>query len=283
MIGLKTDADARLGITYNGFTLNDPDDDDHDVVEVSEVIPQQTYESVTDPRQGKDGLEAADARKIAYLLVVRGVIRAPSLQRLYDRIEEMAVAFDPALASLNNPSVNGFLPLDFSIPTVDDTWTDNLIPSRYYTRTLRPIAPPDSRFTGTNTLYEMTLLCRDPRRYLQTTETQAGAGTAENPRADYISYPTITITMSGAGSATYQLANTTVGGTLWLNLSALIAADVVVVDMDTQLVTINGTASNGIVLAATTFWHMKPGNNTLTITNGTNATTSTEWRPAFVL
>ena len=284
MIGLFDDAGARLPITYNGVTLNSPTDNENDIIEVAEAVGGTTYDAVTDPRQLIDGMEAYPARKIARSIVIRGTVRAPTIARLYDRMEALAVAFDPALASLNNASTYGFLAFDFSVPTLDLTnYPSGLIPSRYYIRTLKPIDPPDSRYIGTSQHYEMTLLCRDPRRYLQSTSSLADAGTAANTKADYISWPTVTITMSGAGSATYQVTNSTLGKSVYLDLSGRTGGDVVAVDMELKKVTINGTENNGIVGASTQWWWIKPGNNTIAITNGTNASTSSVWRPAFVL
>jgi hypothetical protein len=287
VISLFTQAGARLAITYNGITLNNPTDPDDDWIEVYDCTSQTSYEAVTDPNQNRDGMEVYDARKIARTILVRGAIRVPAtrLARLTDRFELLAVAFDPALASLNNPTVNGFLAFDFSVLTEDTAtnYPDGIIPSRYYARALKPPDPMDARDGGTARAFELTMLCRDPRRYLQSTVTLAGAGTFANTKADYISWPTITITMSGAGSATYQLANSTVGRTLRLDLSGRANLDVVVVDMEQQKVTINGTENEGIVNATSQWWYMKPGNNTITITNGTAATTSTVARPAFVI
>ena len=168
-------------------------------------------------------------------------------------------------------------------PLDTTNYPDGLIPSRYYARALKPPDPVVGTAHGTGQNFDLVLLCRDPRRYLQSTVTLAGAGTAANTKADYISWPTVTITMAGAGSATYQLANSTLTKTVWLDLSGRSASDIVVVDMENQKVTINGTENNGIVGSSTAWWYVKPGNNTIAITNGTNATTSTVWRPAFVI
>lgn len=278
--------DVRLATTYNSFVFNDPTADDNDYAEITDILPQSNFDAITDPNQQKDGLEAYGAKKVARTFVVRGVMRAPSIPRLYDRIEAMAVALDPALASYSNPSVEGFLPWDFSVPTENlTTYPNGLIPSRYYARGLKPPDPPDSRLIGTSVPFEFSMLCRDPRRYLQTTSSLSGGGTAANTKADYPSWPIITITMSGAGSATYQIANTTLAGspTIWLNLSGRSASDIVVVDSERQSVTVNGTVNDGLVGSATSWWFLQAGNNTITITNGTNASTSTLWRPAFAL
>jgi hypothetical protein len=284
MWAIFDDSHRRLAATFNGLTLNDPTDDPQDYYEISEIVPRTSYEAVTDANAQRDGMEVYEARKVVRTILVRGMIRAPSIAALYDKTEALAVAFDPALASLNNPSTDGFLPLDFSVPTEDRTnYLDGFIPSRYYLRALDPPDPPDSRYIGTSQRFAMTLMARDPRRYLQSTLTLAGAGTFANTKADYISWPTVTITMAGAGSSTYQVANSTLGRTVWLDLSGRSPSDIVVVDMENQQVTINGTVNNGIVGTSTAWFWVKPGNNTIAVTNGTNATTSTTARPAFVI
>jgi len=283
MISLFDGTRRRLAVTFNGLTLNNPSDVSDDTYELNTVAGMTVVDAIAELRPEGDGMEVYDARKVSRLVRIEGVIRAPTLARFYDKVKLLAKTFDPALVSLNNPTVNGFLALDFTVLTEDDaTYPDGLVLSRYYCRPRTLVEPIDSQYSGTASAFNIELQLRDPRRYLQTTTSLAGTGTAANTRADYPSFPTVTITATGAGSATYSVANTTLGKTLTLNLSGLVNNDVVVVDMEKKSITKNGTATPSLYVSGD-YWRLDPGNNTVTVSNPTNVTTATVWRSAFCL
>jgi phage-related protein len=182
----------------------------------------------------------------------------------------------------NNPT-DSFLALDFSTPTTDTVnFANGLMASRYYVRARVAPEPMVTSWTGWSAMFSLDLLVKDPRRYIQAALSVTGTGTAANTLATTVSWPLVTITASGAGSATYSVANTTLSKTLTLNLSGLVNTNVVVVDMAKAKITKNGVETPSLYVSGN-YWPIQPGNNTITVTNGTNMTTVTSWRVAFVL
>src|SRR3972149_5527062 len=142
MISLFDDARRRLAVTYNGLTLNNPSDVSDDTYELNIVAGVTVVDAIAELRPEGDGMEVYDARKVSRLVRIEGVIRAPTLARFYDKVKLLAKTFDPPPISLHNPTVHGFLALDFSVMTEDDaTYADGLVPSRYYCRPRTLVEP----------------------------------------------------------------------------------------------------------------------------------------------
>jgi len=273
---------TRIAHVYNGLTINQRiGGSNKDIVEVNSVRPQTQVQHIREPREYESGLEAYGAFKRGKLLILQGVIRAASWGALYDRVEEVAAAFDPDVVSRDNPDTYGFLPYDFDVPTADTVnFPTGLMPCRYYLRAEQAFEPPLSQYAGMAVPFSLPLLAADPRRYLQSSSSLAGAGAADNSLATVWSWPTLSIAMSGAGSATFIIANTEASGSLTLKLSTLVNGDAVSVDMERRSIKVNGVDDASLYVAGD-FWHMEPGVNTITVTNGTNAQPTLTWRSAF--
>ena len=290
MIGLVNDPISgplnRLAITYNGLTLNNPADAINNTYQIDSVTPATQFDTITDPSPGSDGMEAYNVFKAARLLTLKGVIRAPSVAALYDKVKLLALSFDPAKITHENPS-GGFLKMTFSVPTLDLTdYSTGLVPSFYYARPRDIPEPTDSTLMGTDLPFKIDMLLIDPNRYYQTQSSQTGAGAIANTLADYRSYPTITITMAGAGSATYTYGLTNsidAAVSLVLNLSSTVNTDVITVDPQNARILKNGTDATGTFYVSGAYPLIEPGTNTVTLTNVTNATTVTTFYPAFCL
>ncbi len=283
------DGETRSTLTYNGLSLNVAVANRSPIYRVDMATPTSILDAVQEMHPTGDGSEVYGARKIAKVYKLDGVVRGDNMAQLCDRIEALAKAFDPAKASHENASSEGFLAFDFSVPTEDTTnYATGLIPSRYYARSQLCVEPAFTAYLGLAAPFRIQLLMRDPRRYLQTETTQAGAGTIDNSLADYRSWPTITITMAGAGSATYKVMNTTAlsgGKSVTLDLSGCVNTDVVVIDMEHKKVTKNGVETPSLVVSgAGTTWDMEiepVASNAISITNPTNATTALAFRRAW--
>jgi hypothetical protein len=209
------------------------------------------------------------------------MLRASSQAAMYDRIEEVAAAFDPALVSHDNPDEAGFLPLDFNVPTADTvTYPTGLIACRYYVRAEAAIEPPFSQHSGLAVPFILSLVAADPRRYTQATESLTGAGIADNSKASYWSWPTLTIAATGVGASNFAIANTTTGESLVLDLSNVSAGESVAVNMERRTISHDGTDSPDYYVSGD-FFHIEPGSNTITVTNATNMSPTLTWRPAF--
>lgn len=284
LIGLHNDAGARLAQTYNGLTLNDPADPENDTFEVNQAIAIAAFDSSLDADPSADGAELTPAKRIQYLVRIDGTVRAPTLAKLYDKKRLLSLAFDPAGTSRANPSTNGVLPYDFSVPTEDtDEYTTGLVPSRYYARSRGSVVPPDSMYTGTACFFSVDLIVPLARRFLQTEDTLAGAGEADN-EGDAPTWPTLTITMAGAGNAAYAITRDgpdTGSETLTLDLSGLSNGEVVIVDLRIKHITVDGVDAPELYVSGD-FFDLDPGVNDISYANTTNATSSLAWRRAWV-
>lgn len=273
---------TRIAHVYNGLTINQRiGGSNKDIVEVNSVRVQTQIQHIREPREYESGLEVYGAFKRGKLLTLQGVIRAATWGGLYDRIEEVAAAFDPDAVSRDNPDTFGFLPYDFSVPTADTVnFPTGLMPCRYYARAEQAFEPPLSQYAGIAVPFALPMLAADSRRYLQAVSSLTGAGAADNSIATAWSWPTLTIAMAGAGSATFEITSAEAAGTLVLDLSSCVNSDSVVVDMERGEITKNGVAVPSFYVSGD-FWHVEPGVNTISITNGTNASPTLTWRPAF--
>lgn len=273
MIGLFNPDGTRLTITIEGLELNKESQDDR--FEINLVKPSTTIDFVSDPRQDTDGLEVYAPRKIGRLLVLEGVVRASSIGKLFDMLDSLTGALDPVTLADKYPDTQGFVPLDFTTPSVSGDRA-----CRYYVRPNRIIEPIISQWQPRQeALFKIEFLLRDPRRYLQSQSSLNGTGTAANV-GNFKTWPTVTFTMTGAGHATRQIANQTLSRTLVLNLSGTTNGDVIVVDMETRSIRKNGVYTPSIFVSGD-YWYLDPGNNTIVGANAQNDSVVTAWRSAF--
>jgi hypothetical protein len=287
VIGLYDDSGNRLAVTFPGITLNAPADPADDTFELNSVVTLQPTDGPLEQRPADDGSEVHGLRKQMSIVRLDGTIRAPSLAKLYDKKRLLASAFDPARAAHEDTTDGtGLQALDFSVPTTDtDTWPTGFVPSRYYARSRQVPIPADSQTTGNACFFSVELVVPDARRCSQAEATLSGAGTATN-EGDYRAWPTLTITMAGAGSATYAVTNNPdlsgiASSTLTLDLSGCSAADVVEVDMQSRTTPKNGTDSTDELYVSGDYFEVEPGANVLSYANTTNATSVLGWRHAW--
>jgi len=273
---------TRIAHIYNGLTINQRiGGSNKDIVEVNSVRVQTQIQHIREPREYESGMEAYGAFKRGKLLSLQGIVRATTWGGLYDRIEEVAAAFDPEAVSRDNPDTFGFLPYDFDVPTADTVnFPTGLMPCRYYARAEQAFEPPISQYAGIAVPFALPMLAADSRRYLQSTSQLTGSGIADNSIATTWSWPTLTIAMTGAGSPIFEISSTEAVGTLVLDLSGCVNGDSVAVDMERRKVTKNGVEVPSFYVSGD-FWHMEPGVNTIAIANGTNASPTLTWRSAF--
>ena len=291
MIGIFAENDAtRLAVTYNGLTLNDPADPKDDTYEINTIVYGAQFDQTFDSDPAGDGSEVGNVRRSMLVVRMDGTLRAPSMAKFFDKKVAIAKAFDPALAAYKNatasgvtPATWGVLPMDFSTPTLDTAnYASGFVPSRYYARAKSGVYVPTGQFTGEAGFFSVEMLVPEARRYLQTTSTRNGGGTLDNSLADYPSWPTLTITMAGAGSATYTITRTGTYSTtaLVLNLSGLANGNVVTVDFAKRRIYV-GTTETPSLYVSGDYWEVEPTSQTVSITNTTNATSVVTWRRAW--
>lgn len=286
MFALFDNDDAPLTVTYNGLTMNDLSDP-KDSIRLDSIATQTEIRSVSDERQGTDGAEVYDARKVLRRLFIPGTLTAPNLAALYDKMRLLARTFDPALVSRENPDEHGFIALDGSLPTEDTaTYPTGLIPTRLYARAQMPVQPNVVPADGYAASFVLPLICRDPRGYLQaeaSADINAASVTVSNPKADYPSWPTVTITATGAGSAAFALDKSGDDlAALTINLSALSTGEEVTIDMERHTIRRNGIAAPELYVSGGWF-DLDSGDNTITANDLTNLSVAMTWRPAFCL
>lgn len=282
---------TRLAFTYNGLTLNDPDDDKDDTFEINTIAPGALFDQTFDSDPAGDGTEVGNVRRTALMLRIDGTLRAPTYGRYFDKRVALAEAFDPALAAYKNAAASGItpaswgvLPLDFSVPTLDTAnYATGLVPSRYYARSRGGVYIPTSQYSGLAGFFSIEMIVPDAVRYLQTTSSLNGAGTLDNALADAPSAATVTITMAGAGAINYTITRTGTYSTkaLVLDLSGLASSDVVTVDMKRKRIWVDSTETPGLYVSGD-YFDVEPNSQTISIANATNATTVTSWRRAWV-
>lgn len=276
---------VRLAHAYNGLTLNNPADSSTSTYEINSVVLMPQYAFLQDAKQDEDGSTGYDVTKPALLLRVDGTIRGSTLIDFHDKIVALAAAFDPAKVWYENATTQGFLPYTFSLPSSHSLAVSNLLACYYNLRARRIELPPISQYTGTAGFFGLDLIAIDPRRYWQTGSTLSGAGTATNS-GNYRTFPVLTITASGAGSATYRFNNAHTNGSvtspslLVLDLSGLVNNDVVVVNFAKRTITKNGVDAPTLWVSGT-FSPLQTGANTITYTNGTNMTSVLTWNHAW--
>jgi len=273
---------TRNALLYNNLTVNQRiGGSNKDIIEVNTIRSETPVQTIRESREYESGLEVYGAFKRGKRISLQGVIRAATHGALYDRIEEVAAAFDPDVVSRDNPNDFGFLPLDFSVPTADVVnFPTGMMPCRYYVRAEEAFDPPLSQYAGMAVPFSLPLLAADPRRYRQSLSSLDGAGTADNSIGTFYSWPTVTIVMSGAGSATFAVGNTTAASTLTLDLSGRANDDAIVIDMERRAISLNGVDAPELYVSGD-YWPIEAGNNVVTLANNTNASVTTTWRSAF--
>jgi len=285
MIGIFDNDGRRLSISVNGLIINNPQDDHDNTYEVNSVAVSTAIDTLTEARQSRDGLEMYGSRKLNFLVKIDGMIRAKTMGGLYDKVSAMAEALDPG--TITYSSATSLINVDFSTPTDDYiNYSDGKIPCRYLARPRTIPTPAISQFTGTVSPFSIELIVSDPRRYLTTTTTKTATGSIDNSLATYRSWPTLTLNMGGAGSATYAIALTSSVGTktLTLNLSSRTNGQVVTVDFANKKISV-GTTETPSIYASGDFWEILPETGmTLAASNTTNVSSfSLSWNRAFSL
>jgi len=299
-----SDPALRLPITYGSITLNSDlraaEGDPIDIYEINSVQVNSAYDYVSEVRPSKDGSEAYGAKKVNLNIRIDGIIRCENMETLNDRIKNLVAAFDPALVSLKNPTTYT-QNLEFYTPSASGTATSftvfgtsksagNLVRSFYKVRPKSIPAITYSQFNGTSVPFSLELLAVDPRRYAYTGTTKTAVGTissGELAGATYGSWPILTLTMSGAGSATHDISITSsvtgssVTRTLRLNLSGAALNDIYVINMENGSIKKNGTETRSLYVSGE-FWDIPAfaGQSWAVTATGVSAR-SLAWNPAF--
>ena len=271
MIGIFDNDGNRTAITINGLEINSPSDSPDNTYEVNTVAVSTSMDTVTEGRQTRDGLEMYSARKLNLMVRIDGMVRATTMGKLYDKIAALSKALDGGTITYSDATA--MIDVTFSTPTSDyANYPSGVIACKYLARPRTIPSPSISQFTGTVSPFTIELIIPDSRRFLAAATTVTAAGTINNALASYRSWPTLTITMTGAGSATHSIELTSSIGakTLTLNLSGRTSGQVVTVDFAKKKISVGGTETPSIYVSGN-FWEILPEDGqTLARTNTTN-------------
>lgn len=278
MIGLYEDADARirLPLVFNTYTFNQIIDADANYgILVDRVVVSQSFASTSVPNQDRDGTEIYAARKIAKVISMWGYVKAPSLDKLSDLVDEFVANFDPSLLSFLDTVTNGVSTFSYKNPT-------DIGPSIDFYNLCRPISAPVilwDRYLGNAIPFRLDLFCPDGRSYRTTSTGVTITGTPSNVinAGNYPTYPVWTINMNTTGAANFQLRNLTAtpDETIQLDLSGLsAAAHTVLVYPDQKLILVDGIVNSGIATSLSWF-QLPPGIISMDRINSTGITSVT--------
>lgn len=282
MISIYDSSGNRLALTYNGYTLNSMSAVEGEPgmqgTEVKAIAYTSPADFISEKLQWRDGVDVNAVTRSSRMIQVNGLIRGTTRADLKDRIKAFSHAFDPGWIAYANS--DPFLPLTFSVPTTDTTnFPTGLAASKVFVLPIETPMPSETHPQSRDARFRLTLLQKDPKRYLQTPVTH-NSGTLSNPAADTTSWPTLSFTMSGAGHASFtatRAAGAWYGGAaqpLVLDLSGRSAGQVITVDFANRQVKVNGTVTAGIFVSGS-WWEVEPGNQLISYTNTTNVGTRT--------
>lgn len=286
MIPLFKGDGSRLSIVHRSLTINDNTEDPDNGYFPEIAVVRYALDQVQEAKAQRDGSEAYQPRKLSKMIRIDGWAKSTTIPALWDKVDALNEAYDPVLAFDGDTATfdKGFLPLDFSQPTDDvANYATGLIPLRYYARSMQAPVDTSSKFLGRQARFSIVMQAIDPRRYLQTLSSvglSSGANAVDNTLAQYPSWPTLTLSMTGAGSAGWTIGDGTSSLVLALNLAS--AGQSIVVDMEKHRITVNGVEDMSFFTSGTWF-KLDPTSETITITNLTNIGSATlQWRRAFV-
>jgi hypothetical protein len=289
----------RLPQAYNGLTIND-DTVDYDprsatggtaaLYELNIAAIDEQWDAVTEPKVANHGMQAFQPFKINALIREDGIIRAPNLPVLMDAVRALNKAFDPVNAYTADSGIinKGFLPLTFSIPTADITnYPTGFITAEYLVRSIKRPVARTSEFEGNDCSFALYLQAADPRCYYTVAQSasrsNAGNITADNSLAGFPSWPILTFTFTGAGSARVGIRRNSTGTKLVIDATGCVSTDVLIVDMEQRTITLNGVSAISRYVSGP--WVDQPvGSTTWNITNETGtlaATVATGWGRAL--
>lgn len=286
MIGIfAADGITRNAVAYNGVSLNTLTNSaagaksTRSGYTVEVVAPRTAMDYVSEPNQWENMMELYGLRKNSRILVVRGFIYSTTQADLYDKVKALAAATDPSRIVFQNPS-DPFLALTFTTPSAggDVASQYNVLPIRMVEPTIASVGD------GRAVPYEIDFLMREPKRFTQATSTRSDSGATTSSGYD-TSWPTVTFTLSGAGSASFTITNTATyqgAKSLVLDLSAETTGNWVI-DFKNKTITRSGTSRYAVYKSGDWF-QIEPGLNTISYTNTSNTSSRVlTYRPAWCL
>jgi len=285
------EAQARNPITFRGLTINDPTADQQSLYDVEDTSESIAYQQDIEPLPDRDGIQVYEPFMVQRLIRIRGWVRGTSKADLWDKIGALNAAFDPVLCyNADTSDYNrGYLALDFNVPTANtDDYATGLIASRYYVQAIRLPVDMISKFEGHGARMDIMLRAADPRRYLQSTESENRTGngviTVDNSLATYKSWPIITLEMvsaAPAGDATITRDGTS--NTVTIDGTQLASATTYILDTQARTFKTGSTDKIAAISGDSGFPDVRTESDDFTFAGfPSDAIITVTWRRAFV-
>jgi len=288
--------DLTRPVEYRGLQLNSPTFSN--TTPISGIqLEQVDYSEVpgvgyTEKRAAADGYDASDVTLGARNVVLIGTCYGIDRAELFDRLQDLRLAFSPTSAFAALPGEYGYIPLDFEVPTKDTRWPETFTGSglRFIKQCIRvrPMRGPGFNIRrdaiggivdeGMSIPWQAQLVARDPRVYAQDERedtTLGGGATGDHTgsflnRGDYPAPVNIMLaTLAGASQLVFKL---TMGGSVMtLTVPADAAKDQILrYDGGHKVVTLQSAATVALRMdllkftSAITHPLVKPGDNPYT-------------------
>lgn len=280
--------DLTQSVFYRGLDLN------HIETLVGEgkrrglLLEEADYGSVpgvgySEKRAQDDGFDSTDVFLGRRTIELQGFVYGENIGDLWDRTQDLRSALTPSAAYLEAPGLDGYLPFQFYVPTVN--FTDFVTGYRQCQLNARPIDQPRfkvRRDTGANgeatsgqaLAYSARLECKDPRVYLwpmkQENFTNTESGTTPN-RGDYPAPLSFTFTVdaaAGAGNILFEVG----GSRMRVTVEDTTAVQIYRYDGDLKVLTVEQNTIEVLrmdlrsFLSNTTYPKVPPGGGAYTIT-----------------
>jgi len=273
----RTEYDFNSRITLNDTTT----DTDKFILTKRENFFDTVAQNTEEPRATDAGIIDYGTQFGKGTFIVPVTLYSSGFDEMAQLVQNYKEAFNPDLLEADSTygvdaGGGGYHPLKWT-ETVGSTSRDFMV----YLKSLETPKVSQESLAGTIRVSELKMKARDPRRYLQTASTLTGAGTANNA-GTYPTPLTITITASGATSTSLQITNSTRSETIYVT-TALSSGQVLTLNTRTHSCQLGSTERRDYLGGNTEWMQLDPGNNTLAITNGTNATVGFSWYSAWPL
>src|SRR3990167_6719829 len=237
-----------------------------------------------DKRALDEGVDAGDIYLAQRAFIIHASVYGTSEGQAWDRYDDLVTAFAPRLM-YNADSANlGFLAFQFTRPSISSDFPSGISMQAYLRSTRPPIVQVSRRkqggYTGSGTQIPVIIqmVARDPRFYNQTaTSVSISPATSTQTtthRGTYPSWPTVSFTVTGAGSATAKF-NVKIGSTAYyvaLDLSGNTGTQAYTPDFAIRRITKAGVVNNSFFTDITSMvpHEIDPGSNSLFVQNTTN-------------
>lgn len=206
---------------------------------------------------------------------------AKDLGKMHKLIQDVKQAFHPDLLEADT-TYGSATDFDGYHPMLFDEDVDGVIKNfMIYLKSMEIPAIPSDDLQGLVREAKIRLKAEDPRKYNQTESTLTGAGTASNEGT----VPTpveITITASGTTSTSLTITNSTTSEAIHIT-TALTTGQILILNTRNHTARLSGSDKRSYIGNTSDWFLLNPGDNTLAISNGTNATVEFSWHSAYAL